>query len=263
MYHYFLNDNEQATLINNLNDSLIIENIYDQLGNVDVEDHPIDYLTTFNNRIYFLEYRYKDNDDLKEKITEVKSNFYRMLLKKMCDKYYLKMSNEDLNLQQIIDIVTVFYRFFILQYKDNLVNFLFNYIRENKKSLAAAFGGRKSKDADIQELKKTYKNKYDIIILYNMYDVIIGLPGDEISASDIIKYITEDHLDEMDNIFMYNLFVKQEYFGASQEFKNVFLKVIAKRDVGYMKIIREVETLLFDALPKRAVFDNIAEGEDE
>jgi hypothetical protein len=239
---------EQTVLLNNLTDELLLENIYDQIETpiLDLYD-PTNFIDVFESRYKFLSVRFKDTPDFIIALNDTRRHFYISIFDKVCNKFGFEI---DLTTERTYVITKVLYEFFILNYKENILNFITEYITENKKSLVASFDDG-SKNLDLVSLKKVFKNKNDAVILSNIYRIIDIITRQELSAKNILGLITQVDPSEFSNFFIESLFIKDDVVSIKDSFSNVFLNVLIKKGDGYTKIINELQMELFSIFPKK------------
>ena len=276
----YLSEKDQLQLISSLNDSLILENIFDQLEHSVLENIPTDYFTFFQSRIKYLETRHKDNNEFIESLRNIQITFYRKILSGILKKYYLEIEDIELfNIEEIGLLIEDLYHFFILNYRENVIDFFINYILEHKKTLFRFYENKKVKDTEFNSLKKIYKSKTDVVMLYHLYDVIYTILEDEVTLDEVILYSTKGDEDRADCINIRRLFIgssdsndtSDENFQTykkihiqdhnNDKFKSVFFKDFISKNSESLTAIMEIETRFLDIFPKSVLTENNNEEE--
>lgn len=243
-----LTSEESTFVLESLEDELLLENIYEQIDTLAINiDTPVNFISAFENRVNFLTNSYKEVPDVLVKIKEAKYNFYNSVLKEIVNKYELSIQTTD---EKLFIITRCLYEFFILEYKDNLKTFILEYIRENKKSLSAILDDS-NKNIDFVYLKKIFKNKNDASILFNLYKILNMILNQEISDDRIVEVITQADPSELNNYFIYNLFVKENVIVGSENFDRIFFDILIQKTEGYTKIINDIQMELYSIFPKK------------
>ena len=84
------------------------------------------------------------------------------------------------------------YEFFVVNLRENITNFLKNYICINKSSLAELFTDEyKRKDVTTTNMKRLTKNKDDVVILSNIISVIYHILDLDLDPEDFMEMSIE------------------------------------------------------------------------
>lgn len=134
--------------------------------------------------------------DINRELVEYRYNTYRMIISKLCRVHNLSVTipeNED-----PYTLAFYVYDFLISRFQDNIINFFFNYINQEKDNLYDRLSLedlRKSKDSTSIYTKKIAKNG-DVkmaIICANLHSVLYNMSGFDITLEDIFRYIYLGH----------------------------------------------------------------------
>lgn len=189
-------DNEQVNvfdierILGDLPLELIKENITTQ-----IED-PLTYSSNYCTEVYeaFDEASQECGhiDDFKNDITEHRNLFTMFLLGELERKFDLGMDVESMSEHAIEELTRACYEFFVIGFRENVNNFLLNYIMSNKMSLSALFDDEyKRKDVMTMNMKKQLKSREDVLILSNLPDVINYILTQDHQNEDFLELCSE------------------------------------------------------------------------
>ena len=134
--------------------------------------------------------------DINRELVEYRYNTYRMIISKLCRIHNLSVTipeNED-----PYTLAFYVYDFLISRFQDNIIDFFFNYINQEKDNLYDRLSLedlRKSKDSTSIYTKKIAKNG-DVkmaIICANLHSVLYNMSGFDITLEDIFRYVYLGH----------------------------------------------------------------------
>ena len=134
--------------------------------------------------------------DINRELVEYRYNTYRMIISKLCRIHNLSVTipeNED-----PYTLAFYIYDFLISRFQDNINDFFFNYINQEKDNLYDRLSLedlRKSKDSTSIYTKKIAKNG-DVkmaIICANLHSVLYNMSGFDITLEDIFRYVYLGH----------------------------------------------------------------------
>lgn len=183
------NDNELNELLADLQFELIKESIFDQI------DYPIgnhvDYLEGVVDRISIIKKQFPGDED---DVDFVVNEFFKSILVRINDVYNLEMDIHSIEFSEnIIEITICIYEYFILNYKNNITNFLVSYIEENRKMLIKEFSDSNKKDVSTITLKKQIKDKDDMTIASNLPSIFNFIISLNIDPIDFLRLSTSDY----------------------------------------------------------------------
>ena len=134
--------------------------------------------------------------DINRELVEYRYNTYRMIISKLCRIHNLSVTipeNED-----PYTLAFYVYDFLISRFQDNIIDFFFNYINQEKDNIYDRISLedlRKSKDSTSIYTKKIAKNG-DVkmaIICANLHSVLYNMSGFDITLEDIFRYVYLGH----------------------------------------------------------------------
>lgn len=169
---------------------VIKENILTQI------DDPLSYSSDYADDVYLTLANAKQEldhiDQYREDISEEYDKFSLFLLSNVSSRFNLGIDVEVLDSCELNHLAYDCYRFFIVNLKESLENFLYNYIISNKEELGSMFDSEyKRKDVTTLNMKKSCIDKNDILILSNLSEVINHILNIEFDASDFIELCIE------------------------------------------------------------------------
>lgn len=242
-----LNEFESDQIINTLKDELIMENILEQVKYP--LDNDVDYLDIFETRYRYLSDVYKDSTMFIEKLNNVKDAIYSELFTAIVKKFNFSYTDNTLDINQCAKDL---YNFFILDYKENLIQYFINTILLQKKSLALSLSDPQySKKVGVNALKKLLKHREDAIIISNINTVIQSIISNSTDNLELIKTMVADDIDEVSNYHVYQYFLNDFTIAPNSDFNDRFFDIIKNKREGYSAIINEVKILLLNLAPKK------------
>lgn len=136
-----MTDSLRMDILAQINDSIILDNIIEQINEVynkDIDKKNVNFIEYFNNRYNaVMELAEKENDDkLIMLARESKSRFFDVVLKTLGDIYGFNIDFRDnLMENEIYEVIHAIYRFFVLEIYDNLVDYATNIIIFSKHNI--------------------------------------------------------------------------------------------------------------------------------
>lgn len=206
-----VSDFETDMLISEMPIELIKENIADQIRLP---------LSTRTNFISVLEDSYKmidnlteGNPDEREKLLNSIRDFFVFTLTTMDEVYGLDIDIDLIDSDdELINKTTSIYNFLILRYKKNMYEFLYTFIKKNRKYIIEQFQDvAKKKDITSIALKKQIKNKDVILLISNLSTIIKYILSLDIEAEEFINYSCSD--DYYEGIVVLNMVQSGEISG--------------------------------------------------
>ena len=134
--------------------------------------------------------------DINRELVEYRYNTYRMIISKLCSVHNLSVTIPENEYPYTLAFYV--YDFLISRFQDNIINFFFNYINQEKDNLYNRLSLedlRKSKDSTSIYTKKIAKNG-DVkmaIICANLHSVLYNMSGFDITLEDIFRYVYLGH----------------------------------------------------------------------
>lgn len=128
---------------------------------------------------------------------------------------------DDMSEDEQLELIHYVYRFFIINIKKNFTTFIFNYIEENKESLAENLPKRK--DVTTASLKQVVTDSEDLAIITNIAEVIeIVLKDENITVDSFLE------LSRGDDANLENDFVSEHYddFTINGNFVRSYCKML-------------------------------------
>ena len=245
-----LTEDESDTIINNLKDELIMESINEQIKDpLNNSFGNADYLDIFTSRYQYLSECYKDSPSFIKKLNDIKELIYNNIFESITQKFNLSYNLSNIN---IIECASNLYYFFVIDYKQNLIDYILNDIFKNKKSILLSLQEPKyTKNLTINALKKVLKNKDDAIIISNILSVVDSIIKNDKDNLDVISDICKLDIEESNNYSIYQYFLKDFSLAPNKDFNNLFFKSIINRKEGFAFIVNEIKMELLENAPKK------------
>jgi len=246
-----LTEDESNSLITNLKDELILENILEQIENPFSNlNNQTDYLELFKIRYNYLYFNYNTSTDFIKKLNDIRDEMYITIFKSITKKFNISYSSDLIDINECAENL---YYFFILGYKNNIISFFFNNIIKEKKNLATSVINtvKDAKNATSIALKKILKNKEDAIIIPNINLVINTIIENSNDNLEVIKNICENDLEEVSNYKINQYFINDFSLCPEKDFIEIFFRPIKEKYEGYSFIINDLKTKLMNTAPKK------------
>ena len=186
----FINGFDIERILGDLPIDIIKENIKSQI------DDPLTFMTNHCDQVYeTLDEAMEEVghiDDYKYELQEIRDNFNSFLLLELDSGFGLGIDVENLQSYEMEEIGRHAYEFFVVNLRENITNFLKNYICMNKSSLAELFIDEyKRKDVTTTNMKRLTKNKDDVVILSNIISIIYHILDLELDPEDFMELSVE------------------------------------------------------------------------
>lgn len=186
----FVNVFDIERILGDLPIDIIKENIKSQ-----IED-PLTFMTNHCDQVYetldeAME-EFGHVDEYRYELQELRDDFNSFLLIELDNGFELGIDVENLQTYEMEEVGRNAYEFFVVNLKENITNFLKNYICLNKTNLASLFNDEyKRKDVTTTNMKRLTKNKEDVIVLSNIISVIYHILDLEMDPEDFMELAVE------------------------------------------------------------------------
>lgn len=183
-------DTEVDMILNDLPLELMKENIKDQIQ--DPLKTNVNYIEIIVDKINELQNVYGENPDAVTIINSLIIDFFGFIVDEIDTRFELDITINDDNVQEVMETGKNLYYFFVLSYRKNIVNFLYNYITLNRKTLIKEFESeQKKKDVTTITLKRKVKNRDDVVIISNLSSITKYIMDLEMSPDDFLNYASQ------------------------------------------------------------------------
>lgn len=207
----FLQDYE---VINLLSTDILKDNIREQIQELNVNiGKPINYLKMFNEKYNMLKNQYIENGGMLQKLEENKIEIYQEVVISLEEKFdfYLDLQVGEMINENYFSMVNNMYSFFIINYKEKVIDFFINYIINNKKELTEMFRKKvNKKDLTVSSLRKILDEYDDVIIVSNIEEIVNILMEQMDDGNFILETIINGKKYEYLNYTVNNLFFEGE-----------------------------------------------------
>lgn len=186
----FINGFDIERILGDLPIDIIKENIKSQI------DDPLVFSTNHCDQVYeTLDEAMEEIghiDEYRYELQEMRDEFNTFLVIELDERFGLGVDRDNLQGFEIEMIGKNAYEFFVVNLKENITNFLLNYITMNKSELAGFFTDEyKRKDVTTSNMKKLTKNKDDVIVLSNIISIIYHILDLELDPEDFMELAVE------------------------------------------------------------------------
>ena len=213
-------DAESEILLSSLPLSIITGSISTQFKD------PMEYRKNDFVQSFITKYQVTKENILEEEEEEELQTLYDGFISFMENIFHEKLGIglpelDDMSEDEQLELIHYVYRFFIINIKKNFTTFIFNYIEENKESLAENLPKRK--DVTTASLKQVVTDSEDLAIITNIAEVIeIVLKDENITVDSFLE------LSRGDDANLENDFVSEHYddFTINGNFVRSYCKML-------------------------------------
>ena len=221
---------ESSISIDDLDLDFIIESIKEQVSDLMESSSRKNYLKSFENKI--------DNSELNEEERNVmRENMYSEIIDIISGKFNIQINKSTVSNRELAKNI---YKFFIINYIENIEQFLEIYIIENKKDIVMELERREINSKRIEGIS----SKKIAIILNNISFVIDIIANSDISFREFLTYIdrhpeskssTEELLDYLD-----------DDIESTDEIIKFIMTQLVNEEEGFGNIYTELQRKLFE-----------------
>ena len=223
-------DAESSTAIDDIDIEFIIESIREQVSELMESSSKRNYLKVFENRI--------ENSDLTEDDREtMKETMYSEIIDIIAEKFNIEIFKSSSSNRSLAKNL---YKFFVINYNDNVEQFLEIYIIENKKDIVEELERREINSKRIEGIN----SKKIAMILNNISFVIDIIANANISFEEFLEYIsrhpeskssTEELLDYLDDVI-----------DETDDLMKFIMDQLVNEEEGFGNIYTELQRRLFE-----------------
>jgi hypothetical protein len=186
----FINGFDIERILGDLPIDIIKENIKSQI------DDPLTFMTNHCDQVYETLDEAMDEighiDEYRYELQGIRDDFNSFLLTELDNGFGLGIDIDNLQTYEMEDIGKHAYDFFVVNLRENITNFLKNYICINKTNLASLFTEEyKRKDVTTTNMKRLTKNKDDVVILSNIISVLYYILDLDLDPEDFMELAVE------------------------------------------------------------------------
>ena len=181
----FINGFDIERILGDLPIDIIKENIKSQIND------PLTFMTNHCDQVYETLDEAMDEighiDEYRYELQELRDDFNSFLVLELNEGFGLGIDVDNLQTYEIEDVGKHSYDFFVVNLRENITNFLKNYICLNK-----IFNDEyKRKDVTTSNMKKLTKNKDDVIILSNIISILYHVLDLDLDPEDFMELAVE------------------------------------------------------------------------
>lgn len=215
---------ESSAAVEDLDLDFIIESIKEQCTDLMESSSKRNYLKLFENKI--------DTSDLDEDERQtMRETIYSQIIDIIADNFKIEIDKSTISNKQLAKNL---YKFFILNYVENVEQFLEIYIIENKKDIVAELERKNINSKRIEGIP----SKKIAIILNNISFVIDIISNSHITFEDFLRYInrhpeskasSEELLEYLDETIEYTDdimdFIMEKLINEEEGFANIYTEL--------------------------------------
>lgn len=229
------NPNEIEEILYSMNnEEFSMDELENQLGEDIFSSNKNNYLESYLQKYKFYKDEYEANEEFVNSLKEKKDELILEIIEYISDKFSIEVDDENKSKK----VAVALYNFFVIDYKDNLETFFYNYIEKNKKMIVADLKKqKKQKDISTTANKMKFTNPNDGIIVDNIVFILTELIP-SIENEDFMDYILSDD-DTVTNISI-RKFIDKEYISIDIETYLAFIDPFVGEDDGWSEVISDL-----------------------
>lgn len=177
------NDIEIEKLLVELDINLIKENIKEQIMEL---DNNVNYINPLEVKFKTIESMFSDNEDVMAPARNYMQDLYTFVLECIMDSFDIDI-NIPSDTEELSTLANVAYEFLVISFVKNTSKFFTKYIVQNKKMFIQEFGNNK-KDLSTTVIKKTIKNKDDVVIVSKCPSIFKSVLYTDFNEDDFLEY---------------------------------------------------------------------------
>lgn len=221
---------ESSIAIDDLDLDFIVESIKEQVSDLMESSSKKNYLKSFENKIDNSEFNEEERHTMRE-------NMYSEIIDIISDKFNIQVNKSDVTNKELAKNL---YKFFIINYVENVEQFLEIYIIENKKDIVAEL---ERKDINSKRIEGISSKKI-AIILNNISFVIDIINNSNISFREFLEYI--DRHPESKSSTVELLDYLDETIESTDDIMEFIMNQLVNEDEGFGNIYTELQRRLFE-----------------
>lgn len=206
------------------------EGIESQLDNLLSMSSKKNYLKKFENKINDPETFYPDE------IEDTKEVMYNDIINMISNRLDFEIDKDEVSLGKLAKTL---YKFFVLNYTDNITYFLEMFILENKKDICRELENRNTSSKRIAGVDSKIA-----LILNNISDTIEIIQSMDVSFGDYIEYINKhpDASSSANDMIEY----ERDLITESDEIMNHIFRELMDEEEGFGKIYTDLQLNIFE-----------------
>lgn len=206
------------------------EGIESQLDSLLSMSSKKNYLKKFENKINDPETFYPDE------IEETKEVMYNDIINMISNKLDFEIDKDEVSLGKLAKTL---YKFFVLNYTDNITYFLEMFILENKKDICRELENRNTSSKRIAGVDSKIA-----LILNNISDTIEIIQSMDVSFGDYVEYINKhpDASSSANDMIEY----ERDLITESDEIMNHIFRELMDEEEGFGKIYTDLQLNIFE-----------------
>lgn len=232
----YVNDNEIEEILFNMSSDDFLENeVRSQLDEGIFVTNKRDHLEFYIEKYKFIKSSSLDTGDFIENLKYNKEEFVRDVVYAISEKFEIEYDVADVDTK----MAKILYMFFVINYKENLSEFMINIIKKNKQTIIKELKNRKrTRDIGSSASKSKFYNNNDAFIINNIDYILFNIvPSIELDG-EFINYIIKYD----DNINYNNVgkMIENNKIMLTEDSYKSFIEPFLNRDEGYSDVISDI-----------------------
>ncbi|MDD3172131.1 MAG: hypothetical protein PHF63_00430 [Herbinix sp.] len=181
-------DTELNLILNELPFDVIKESIVQQFK--DRLYNSPNYISIITTKCNILRNRFPENDEVSTFIDESLTEFCEYILKLFSSELGIEIDGSDFNTKELVATTVSLYNIYIVKYNKKMIKFLYNYIKENSKSLTGVYDKPKKDVTTVSAKKKFQNNKEAVLILSNLFEIITDIINENNDTGEVFDFMS-------------------------------------------------------------------------
>lgn len=219
-----------------------IECIKEQIEDLMGTNLKKNYLKKFEENLSKVCEEYKNGDSYLEPVEGIRNHVYETIIDMITEKFDFNVDVDNAP-YSLHSMAKYMYKFFVLEYIDNVSQFLEMYIIDNEDDVIALLNKENEEDKSVSMRKIDDLPQNASMIINNLSLIISNLAGQNISFEEFVEYINmhDDSSAAANQMIMYD----SEIFGNSDNIVYYILKSLKNEDEGFSSIFTNITKYIY------------------
>jgi len=198
--------------------SILTDNLFNQINNSEITENPNNFLEDILLRFNYLANKHSEEGDILKEINNTRYKVLEELASLLISPLNIQFDDifESTTVTNLENSIAALYNFLIISRFDNTVNFIVNYIFENKVTLAKYFKANTDrKDFDLQTQKKLFSNYDESILIHQLDNIISYILEEDHNQEDFLSLMFMNEETKIYNIIITDMFELTELSNVS------------------------------------------------
>ena len=265
----FLTEAEKANVMGIISDDLITALIDGQINSNEMSEIDtwvfnnarVNVLDDFDSRISYIFSKYKDNKELVDSLIAHKDKVYSDIVQKLEKRFGILVNFKNyegnvLNKDYYL-MIKALYSFFIFNHVNNLLDYIYNYIKVNRETIFKMYKkDTNKKDISYTAARKELGSQEFATLVFNLDEIVDSLTTYMDDPETLLKEIIDATPDDKYSDIVKDMYFKDSHFTLNGDFCKSFFSPIANNDTNLAILSCQVRARLVElseSLPKNNV----------